>query len=41
MYTACYISWPAIYPDFRNHVAVTGELSEREKLLLLPGRARS
>jgi hypothetical protein len=40
MYTACYISWPAIYPDFRNHVAVTGELSEREKLLLLPNRTR-
>ena len=40
MYTACYITWPAIYPDFRNHIAVSGALSEREKLLLLPNRMR-
>ena len=40
MYTACYITWPAIYPDFRNQIAVTGALTEREKLLLLPTRAR-
>ena len=38
MYTACYITWPAIYPDFRNRIAVTGDLDEREKLLLLPTR---
>ena len=38
MYTACYITWPAIYPDFRNHIAVSSALSEREKLLLLPNR---
>jgi hypothetical protein len=41
MYTACYITWPAIYPDFRNHIAVTGALSEREKLLQLPNRTRA
>jgi hypothetical protein len=40
MYTACYITWPAIYPDFRNRIAVNGALSEREKLLLLPNRTR-
>jgi hypothetical protein len=40
MYTACYITWPAIYPDFRNRIAVSGELSERERLLLLPTRTR-
>jgi hypothetical protein len=40
MYTACYITWPPIYPDFRNHIAIAGELSEREKLLLLPTRTR-
>ena len=38
MYTACYITWPAIYPDFRNRIAVTGDLGEREKLALLPTR---
>jgi hypothetical protein len=40
MYTACYITWPAIYPDFRNRFVAIGPLSEREKLLLLPGRTR-
>jgi hypothetical protein len=40
MYTACYITWPAIYPDFRNHIRVRGELTGRERLLLLPTRER-
>lgn len=40
MYTACYITWPAMYPDFRHRIAVTGALSDREKLLLLPSRTR-
>jgi hypothetical protein len=40
MYTACYITWPAIYPDFRNRITVNGELSARERLLLLPTRTR-
>ena len=40
IYTERYITWPAVYPDFRNRVAIAGKLAEREKLLLLPARKR-
>jgi hypothetical protein len=36
MYTASYISRPAIYPNFLNTIAIKEPLSERERLLLLP-----
>lgn len=35
MYTACYLTRPAIYPDFLNKIRVSGPLTDRERLLLL------
>lgn len=36
MYTACYVTRPAIYPNFLNKIATREPLTERERLLLLP-----
>jgi hypothetical protein len=36
MYTACYLTRPAIYPDFLNRIRVSEPLTTRERLLLLP-----
>lgn len=36
MHTACYITWPAIYPNFMNKVVTKEPFTDRERLLLLP-----
>ena len=36
MYTACYITRPAIYPNFLNKIRICEPLTARERLLLLP-----
>lgn len=36
MFTACYVSRPAIYPDFLNRISISAPLTRAEQLLLQP-----